>query len=65
MTAAVHNGARGRGEGLLISHCAVLDTEERLPAADRLERLIGPDLRRLLVVALAGDHRAGSRRFVA
>jgi hypothetical protein len=39
--------------------------DERLPVADRLERLIGPDLRRLLVVALAGDHRMGSRRFAA
>jgi hypothetical protein len=51
MSAAVRDGAFTRGEGLLVSHC-----HERLPVADRLERLIGPDLRRLLVVALAGDH---------
>jgi hypothetical protein len=60
MSAAVHDGALGRGEGLLIAHC-----DERLPVADRLERLIRPDLRRLLVVALAGDHRTGWRRFAA
>jgi hypothetical protein len=60
MSAAIHNGALARGEDLLMTHC-----DERLPVADRLERLIGPDLRRLLVVALAGDHRMGSRRFAA
>ena len=52
MSAGVHDSAFTRGEGLLMTHCG----DERLPVADRLERLIGPDLRRLLVVALAGDH---------
>jgi hypothetical protein len=52
-----------RGHGLLIAHCAALD--ERLPAGDRLQRLIGPDLTRLLVVALAGNHRMDSRRLAA
>jgi hypothetical protein len=56
MSAAVHDDALARGEGLLMTHCG-----ERQPVADRLERLIGPDLRRLLVVALAGDHRMRSR----
>jgi hypothetical protein len=51
MSAGVHDSAFTGGEGLLMTHC-----DERLPVADRLERLIGPDLRRLLVVALAGDH---------
>jgi hypothetical protein len=60
MSAAVHIGDGTRGEGLLMAHC-----DERLPVADRLERLIGPDLRRLLLVALAGDHRMRSRRFTA
>jgi hypothetical protein len=34
-----------------MTHC-----DERLPVADRLELLIGADLRRFLLVALAGDH---------
>ena len=47
-----------------MAHCSALD-EEDLPATDRLHRLIGPDLTRLLLVALAGDHRMGSRRVAA
>jgi hypothetical protein len=42
-------------------HCSALDNEDRPPVTDRLHRLIGPDLTRLLLVALAGDHRMGSR----
>jgi hypothetical protein len=65
MTAAAHNRVASRGQGLLMAHCPALDTEDRLPATDRLHLLIGPDLTRLLLVALAGDHRMGSRRIAA
>ena len=57
MPPASHN--RTRGAALLIAHCASLG-EERLPVADRLRQLLGPDLTRLLLVALAGDHRMHS-----
>jgi hypothetical protein len=49
---------------LLVAHCSAFD-ERHLPATDRLQRLIGPDLTRLLLVALAGDHRMGSRSIAA
>ena len=49
---------------LLMAHCSALD-ERRLPATDRLHRLIGPDLTRLLLVALAGDHRMDFRSAAA
>jgi len=65
MSAAAHNRIVSRGPGLLMAHCSALDYEHRLPATDRLHRLIGPDLTRLLLVALAGDHRMGSRRAAA
>jgi hypothetical protein len=65
MSAAAHSRIVSRGPSLLIAHCAAIDYEDRLPAADRLERLIGPDLTRLLLVALAGDHRMASRRVAA
>jgi hypothetical protein len=45
-----------RGPALLMAHCATL-ADDRVPATERLCELIGPDLARLLVVALAGDHR--------
>jgi hypothetical protein len=61
MSAAAHNRVASRGPGLLIAYFSALDHEDRLPATDRLHRLIGPDLTRLLLVALAGDHRMGSR----
>jgi len=48
-----------------MAHCSALDYEGHLPATDRLHRLIGADLTRLLLVALAGDHRMGSRRVAA
>jgi hypothetical protein len=47
-----------------VAHCSALD-ERHVPAADRLHRLIGPDLTRLLVVALAGDHRLDFRSAAA
>ncbi len=65
MSPAGHNGIVSRGPDLLIAHCAALDCKHRLPAADRLQRLIGADLTRLLLIALAGDHRMSSRRFAA
>ncbi|HYT52320.1 MAG TPA: hypothetical protein VEL10_08980 [Gaiellaceae bacterium] len=65
MSAAAHNRVASRGPGLLMAHCSAPDYEDRLPATDRLHRLIGPDLTRLLLVALAGDHRMGSRRVAA
>jgi hypothetical protein len=63
MSPAAHTLIVARGHGLLIAHCAALD--DRLPANDRLQRLIGPGLTRLLIVALAGDHRMDSRRLAA
>jgi cystathionine beta-lyase/cystathionine gamma-synthase len=48
--------SNSRGAALLIAHCATL-ADDRAPAAERLYQLIGPDLTRLLVGALAGDHR--------
>jgi hypothetical protein len=62
MSGTAHNPVVSRGPGLLIAYCAALDSDDHLPATDRLQRLIGPDLTRLLLVALAGDHRMGSRR---
>jgi len=44
-----------------MAHCSALEYERHLPATDRLHRLIGPDLTRLLLIALAGDHRRGRR----
>jgi hypothetical protein len=65
MSAAAHNRVASRGPGLLMAHCSALDDEHHLPATDRLHRLIGPDLTRRLLVALAGDHRMSSRRVAA
>ena len=59
MSAATHSRS-----DLLIWHCSALD-RDRLPAADRLQQLIGAELTRLLLVALAGDHRMGSRQLAA
>jgi hypothetical protein len=65
MSAAAHNRLQSRGPGLLMAHCAALDCEYRAPAAARLEQLIGQDLARLLLVALAGDHSMGARLLAA
>ncbi len=65
MSAATQVRSHSRGADLLlISHCSAFD-RDRLPAADRLQQLIGAKLTRLLVVALAGDHRMDSRRLAA
>ena len=62
MSAAGHDRALARGSGLLIAHCHVLDElEERAPVVDRLRTLIGAELTRLLLLALAGDHSMRSR----
>ena len=45
---------RGRGAELLLDHCQALDDEQRRPTArERLERLVGDSLARMLVGALA------------
>lgn len=49
----------GRGPALLLEHCAVLagGDDARVPAFQRLERAVGGDLARFLVVALAARKR--------
>jgi hypothetical protein len=64
MSAAPNNRA-ARGAALLLAHCALRDEEARTPVLDRLRAEIGPDLTRLLLVALAGDHSMRSRDLVA
>ena len=45
---------RGRGAELLLDHCEALDTEHRRPTArERLERIVGDALARLLIGALS------------
>jgi hypothetical protein len=45
----------GRGSDLLLQHCTALtDGVERPPAYRRLEQLVGGELARMLVAALAG-----------
>jgi hypothetical protein len=57
MNAAASDRAPGRGAGLLIAHSTPLE-KERPAAVDRLQRLLGPDLTRLLLIALVGElHR--------
>jgi hypothetical protein len=66
MTAAGNDRVLVRGSGLLIAHCAALsDVDDRTPVVDRLRGMIGADLTRLLLVALAGDHRMRSRDLAA
>jgi hypothetical protein len=65
MNAAANDRVPGRGAGLLIAYCAALDEQERPPVVDRLQRLLGPDLTHLLLLALVGDHRMGSRDLAA
>jgi hypothetical protein len=47
----------GRGSELLLEHCAALADVDRPPAYRRLEQLVGGELARLLVVALASRGR--------
>jgi hypothetical protein len=52
-----------RGLALIAEHCARLaaSPEGRPPASHRLEQRAGEELARLLLKALAGDHRARAR----
>jgi hypothetical protein len=51
---------RGRGAELLLDHCEALDTEHRRPTGrERLERIVGDSLARLLIGALS-SHRPRS-----
>jgi hypothetical protein len=62
-TPAMRAAPQSRSD-LLMWQCSALD-RDRAPAADRLQQLIGAELTRLLLVALAGDHRMGSRQLAA
>jgi hypothetical protein len=52
-----------RGLALILEHCARLaaSPEARPSASSRLEQRAGRDLSRLLLKALAGDHRSRAR----
>jgi hypothetical protein len=52
-----------RGPALILEHCARLAArpEGRPSASSRLEQRAGRDLSRLLLKALAGDHRSRAR----
>jgi hypothetical protein len=54
-----------RGLTLILEHCARLNSIEhghgRPTAVIRLNQAIGDELARLLLTALAGDHRAPAR----
>ena len=56
----------GRAVSRLLDHCARLTglTEARPVARERLESVLGGELARRLVGALAGDHRVPARLFV-
>jgi hypothetical protein len=62
MSAAAEERVLTRGSGLLIAHCHALgDVDEHVLVVDRLRQLIGAELTRLLLLALAGDHSMRSR----
>jgi hypothetical protein len=65
MTAAGKNRALVRGSGLLLAHCHALGDDEHTPVVERLRSLIGAELTRLLLLALAGDHSMRSRDLAA
>ena len=50
---------KGRGNECILAHCSALDGAQRdvAPARLRLEHVLGCDLARLLVGALARGHR--------
>ena len=60
---AAWNNRGTRGSELLLEHCSALERleESRPSPVMRLERVVGARLARLLVSALAGDHRMRSR----
>jgi hypothetical protein len=55
-----------RAVDLLLAHCAALSRietiEGRIPVFDRLRELLGVELTRLLLLALAGPQRARPAR---
>ena len=59
MPSAANAHPNPRAAQLLLEHCAVLDrfAESRPSARTRLERAVGGSFARMLVDALAGDHR--------
>jgi hypothetical protein len=60
MSIAEPQDERGRGDTLLLVHCAAV-VDERPSAYSRLEDEVGGELARLLVFALSGPHgRRGS-----
>jgi hypothetical protein len=57
-----------RGQALLLAHCLAIgayDSAPRDPASERLERAVGPELLRFLLIALTGDNRMRSTELVA
>ena len=60
------NTNTSRGSRLILEHFNALERfdESRPSALARLERIVGSRLTRLLVTALAGDHRMRSRELV-
>jgi len=59
---------RSRGTALLLDHCARLDrllASEPPRPRERLDSSLGPDLSRLLVRSLAGDHALRPRDLAA
>ena len=64
--AAPHRSSGERGAVLLLEHCAAFDRpdEARPRAFARLEEAVGGPLARLLLGALAGDHRLSPRDLV-
>jgi hypothetical protein len=62
---AALDSSRPHGQARLLAHFAALDQldDTRPSPLERLERAVGSRLARLLVVALAGDHRARLRVF--
>jgi hypothetical protein len=56
--------AGSRGYELLLAHCELLETldAERSSSFERLTASVGGRLARLLVSALAGDHRMQPQR---
>lgn len=63
MNVARERSQGSRGAERLLAHCAAIEELARShqPALYRLERVLGPDLTRLLLAALTGDHRMRPR----
>ena len=62
MTGSETRSETTRGPELLLAHCSAVagDERARTPVVARLEERLGVHLTRLLLVALAGDHRMRS-----